>query len=119
MVSVEIALKILDEIEKALDLGFDKMYVNVDDLENGYGFLRFLAMQGTKELIVFEGNFDNCNFEGKGKEFHENGKICYEDDFKNGKYEGKGKLYYDNGEIKYEGIFKNGELYEDEQHRRR
>ena len=34
MVSVEIALEILDEIEKALDLGFDKMYVNVDDLEN-------------------------------------------------------------------------------------
>ena len=57
MVSVEIALKILDGIEEALDLGFDKMYVNVDDLENGYGFLRVLAMQETKDLIVFEGNF--------------------------------------------------------------
>ena len=57
MVSVEIALKILDGIEEALDLGFDKMYVNVDDLENGYGFLRVLTMQGTKDLIVFEGNF--------------------------------------------------------------
>lgn len=57
MVSVEIALKILDGIEEALDLGFDKMYVNVDDLKNGYGFLRVLAMQGTKDLIVFEGNF--------------------------------------------------------------
>ena len=57
MVSVEIALKILDEIEKALNLGFNKMYVNVDDLENGYGFLRVLAMQGTKDLIVFEGTF--------------------------------------------------------------
>ena len=57
MVSVEITLEILDSIEKALDLGFDKMYVNVDDLENGYGFLRVLAMQGTKDLMVFEGNF--------------------------------------------------------------
>ena len=57
MVSVEIALKILDGIEEALDLGFDKMYVNVDDLENGYGSLHVLAMQGTKDLIVFEGNF--------------------------------------------------------------
>lgn len=57
MVSVEIALEILDEIEKALDLGFDKMYVNVDDLENGYGFLRVLAMRGTRDLIVFEGTF--------------------------------------------------------------
>ena len=56
MVSVEITLEILDEIEKALDLGFDKMYVNVDDLENGYGFLRVLAMRGTRDLIVFEGN---------------------------------------------------------------
>ena len=58
MVSVEITLEILDEIEKALNLGFNKMYVNVDDLENGYGFLRVLAMQGTKDLIVFEGNFE-------------------------------------------------------------
>lgn len=57
MVSVEIALEILDGIEKALDLGFDKMYVNVDDLENGYGFLRVLAMRGTRDLILFEGNF--------------------------------------------------------------
>ena len=57
MVSVEIALKILDEIEKALNLGFNKMYVNVDDLENGYGFLRVLAMRGAGDLIVFEGNF--------------------------------------------------------------
>ena len=57
MVSVEIALKILDGIEEALDLGFDKMYVNVDDLENGYGFLRVLAMRGAGDLIVFEGNF--------------------------------------------------------------
>ena len=57
MVSVEIVLEILDGFEEALYLGFDKMYVNVDDLENGYGFLRVLAMQGTKYLIVFEGNF--------------------------------------------------------------
>ena len=57
MVSVEIALKILDEIEKALNLGFNKMYVNVDDLENGNGFLRVLAMRGTRDLIVFEGTF--------------------------------------------------------------
>ena len=58
MVSVEIALEILDGSEEALDLGFDKMYVNVDDLENGYGFLRVLTMYEFKDIIVYEGTFD-------------------------------------------------------------
>lgn len=57
MDSVKISLEIFDEIDNALDLGFDKLFVNVDDLENGYGFLRVLAMQGSMDLIVFDGTF--------------------------------------------------------------
>ena len=50
-------MEIIDGIEKALDLGYARVYVNVDDLENGNGFLRVLAMQGSKDIIVFEGTF--------------------------------------------------------------
>ena len=57
MDSVEITLVIIDKIEKVLDSGFNRLYVNVDDLENGYGFLRLLAMQNSKNVIVFEGSF--------------------------------------------------------------
>lgn len=59
MGSVEITLLIMDEIEKSMDLGFNQLYVNVDDLENGFGFLRVLAMQGASDdLIVFEDTLD-------------------------------------------------------------
>ena len=56
MCSVDITL-IFKHIDEALDLGYNRLYVNVDDLENGYGFLRVLAMRGTRDLILFEGNF--------------------------------------------------------------
>ena len=54
MDSVEITLKIYKSIEKALNLGYNKLYVNVDDLENGFGFLRLLAMHGSKDIIIYE-----------------------------------------------------------------
>ena len=49
---------IVDGIEEALDLGYTRLYVNVDDLENGNGFLRILAMYEFKDIIVYEGTFD-------------------------------------------------------------
>jgi len=53
-----ITLDIIDGIEEALDLGYTRLYVNVDDLENGNGFLRVLAMYEFKDIIVYEGTFD-------------------------------------------------------------
>ena len=57
MDSNEICLKIFEGIDKALDLGYDRLYVNVDNLDNGNGFLRVLAMKGPKDIIVYEGTF--------------------------------------------------------------
>lgn len=57
MDSVGITLVIMDKIEKVLDLGFNRLYINVDDLETGYGFLRLLAMQEFENVVVFEGSF--------------------------------------------------------------
>lgn len=54
MCSAEIALEIFSEVEKALDLGFNRIYVNVDDLENGFGFLRVLCRKKSKFLILYE-----------------------------------------------------------------
>ena len=47
---------------------------------------------------------------GKGKIFNENDTIIYEGDFINGTYEGKGHLSLGN-EIYYYGYFKNGEFH--------
>ncbi len=57
MDSKGITLEILNGIRKAIDLGYNRLYVNVDDLENDFGFLRVLAMKDPKYIIVFEGTF--------------------------------------------------------------
>ena len=58
MDSYEITSEILNGCGKALDLGYNRLYVNVDELENGFGFLRLLAMKGPKYIIVYEGTFE-------------------------------------------------------------
>jgi len=47
---------------------------------------------------------------GKGlvKEFHENGCLLYEGEIQNGQREGKGKLFDQCGRLIYEGEFKKG-----------
>ena len=37
-----------------------------------------------------------------------NGNILYEGEWKNGKYHGKGTMYNNNGSILYEGEWENG-----------
>ena len=57
MDAIEITETIRDEIDKVMPLNYTKLYVNVDDLENGFGFLRVLAMKGSNDIIVYEGTF--------------------------------------------------------------
>lgn len=58
MDSHKIFSEILQGIDKALDLGYNQLYVNVDQLEDSMGFLRVLAMNGLNDIIVFEGSFE-------------------------------------------------------------
>ena len=58
MDSVGITLKVIECIEEAIMGGYDRFYMNVDDMETGDGFLRILAMTGPKYRIVYEGTFD-------------------------------------------------------------
>ncbi|MBE6499902.1 MAG: hypothetical protein E7Z80_05090 [Methanobrevibacter thaueri] len=50
----DVIFEIFNEIEKTLDLGYSRLYVNVDDLDNGYGFLRLLSRKDHDFLIVYE-----------------------------------------------------------------
>ena len=59
--------------------------------------------------IIYEGEFKNNEFDGKGKRYLDNGKF-YEGEFINGKYHGKGKLFFENGNF-YEGEFINGKSH--------
>ena len=62
------------------------------------------------DKIIYEGDFCNDKFEGKGKiKFLKNGDE-YEGSFVNGNIEGVGVFKYLNGDI-YEGEFKNGKIH--------
>ena len=53
----EIVSEISYGIEKAIANEYTRLYVNVDDQDNGTGELRVLAMNGPEDMIVFEGVF--------------------------------------------------------------
>lgn len=57
MRSEEIVSEIFEGIEKEIAKGYTRLYVNVDDQDNGNGELRVLAMKGPNDVIVYEGIF--------------------------------------------------------------
>jgi len=57
MNAVEVSFKIFKEIDKALDLGYNRIYMNVDNQFNGFGFLRVLARKEMEYFIIYEGTF--------------------------------------------------------------
>lgn len=54
MKSEDIVSEIFDGIEKGIAKGYTRLYVNVDDQDNGTGQLRVLAMKIPDDLIVFD-----------------------------------------------------------------
>lgn len=45
---------------------------------------------------------------GEGREFHyQTGALLYEGDFNNNRWSGRGKEYYPNGQLRYQGEFRN------------
>ena len=56
--------------------------------------------------ILYEGNFIDGKYEGKGKYIWENGNY-YIGQFKNGIRSGRGTMFYSSGKILYDGDFIN------------
>jgi antitoxin component YwqK of YwqJK toxin-antitoxin module len=49
--------------------------------------------------MIFEGEYKNNLKNGKGKEYHPNGKLKFEGGYLNGQKDGQGKEYDTNGEF--------------------
>lgn len=66
-------------------------------------------------IIKYEGMFKNSLYEGRGKEYREDGTLFYEGYFKYGKLHGKGIQYKENGiDIFSKGKFIDGNFYDEE-----
>ena len=70
---------------------------------NGYGIHHEVGS------FIYEGNFKNDSFSGKGRLFDEEKSTIYEGTFLYDNYHGYGKLTYANGNV-YEGYFFEGEI---------
>lgn len=57
---------------------------------------------------IYEGEFDQGEFDGTGKEYFENGLVKYEGQWLDDQYHGKGKLFDEAGRVIFEGLFENG-----------
>lgn len=57
MNATEITERIIAEVKIAIDEGYNRFYINVDNLEDGSGFIRVLAMFELKDKILFEGTY--------------------------------------------------------------
>ena len=66
----------------------------------------------SKDTLIFEGEYLNGERNGKGKEYHVNGKLKYEGEYLNGERNGKGKEYSNRGRFIFESEYLNGERKE-------
>ena len=66
---------------------------------------------GYSDSLIYEGEYKNGERNGKGKEYHWNGKLEFEGEYLNGKRNGKGKEYYDNGKLKFDGEYLKGKRH--------
>ena len=58
--------------------------------------------------MIYEGEYLNGKWNGKGKEYNEDGVLIYEGEYLDGKSNGKGKEYDNDGKIVFEGEYLNG-----------
>lgn len=59
--------------------------------------------------LLYEGDFDQGEFDGSGKEFYRNGTVKYDGQWLDDQYHGKGKLFDDAGRLIFEGVFEFGD----------
>ena len=88
--------------------GYDMNNNIVYELKKGKGNIK----EYNDYQLIFEGEYLNGLRNGKGKEYHYNGKVLFEGEYLNDKKIGKGKEYDSNGNLIFEGEYKFGHRLE-------
>ena len=81
----------------------DQSKYTTSEIKNGKGYIKEYDFYGRK---IFEGEYDNGERNGKGKEFQYD-NLIFEGNYLNGKRNGKGKEFHFK-KVLFEGIYKNG-----------
>ena len=79
--------------------GYDEKGSLIYELKKGNGNVKEYEL--TLGILIYEGEYINSKRHGKGKEYHNNGKIKFEGEYLKGR-EWTGKGYNEDGVIIYE-----------------
>ena len=92
-----------------------RLNISIDDYKKCSGKLKVGESNGygkeynlDKNILLFEGNYQNKKRNGLGKEYYPYSKLKFEGEYLNGKRNGKGKEYRPYGDLQYEGEYLNG-----------
>ena len=88
--------------------GYDENGNILYELNQGCG--KVTMREYNKYGIEYEGGYANGKRNGKGKEYHANGRLEFEGEFLNGKRNGKGISYFFDGKVNTEGEYLNDKL---------
>ena len=98
-----------------------RLNISIDNYKKCSGKLKVGESSGygkeynlDKNILLFEGNYQNKKRNGQGKEYYPYGKLKFEGEYLNGKRNGKGKEYRPYGDLQYEGEYLNGKKMEKE-----
>jgi hypothetical protein len=64
-----------------------------------------------RDSVIYEGEFADGKFHGRGKQYRTDGSIVYEGDFVMGRFHGTGTLYWGDESVIYEGEFAGGQFH--------
>ena len=74
--------------------------------KDGYG--KLYKLKENISLLIYKGEYKNGKWNGKGKEYNEQGEKIFEGEYLNGKkFKGILSEYSDNGYLKFEGEYSN------------
>ena len=83
--------------------GYDNLKNLVYELNDGKGYIKKCWFND----VLFEGEYLNCERNGKGKEYDYDSTLIFEGEYSNDKKNGKGKEYNENGKLEFEGEYLN------------
>ena len=84
------------------------VYRNDSPVIEGYGVAYFYHFVYEKFYKVYEGNWKDGLWHGKGKSFWDTGEVLYSTNYKNGYRHGRYIRYYSDGELNDKGVSEEG-----------
>ena len=101
----------LEKSDEYIDGLYEGETIKGTNIKHGKGIEYQINLANLKKIKFIGEYLNGKRWNGKGKEYNENGKKEFEGEYLNGERNGNGKEYYNDGNIKFEGEYFNGKKW--------